>query len=329
MIHIRGIETAFPGNIVDNSFFGENIANTANVMFAGAQYRRHISRKQKASDLITEASMKLIARFGLDPAADIDMILTNVSVPDEVFTGCGAVVAHKTGVKPKHIYDIHNAGCVSFIAMLELAEVMMDARGAKSALIACVQTAGGRIFSLHTVRKKVQSAIPGDGCGVALVTRDGPGGRVVASVLESFPENAEDMFGTCDDNRRYWEPGLSEGYIDFDEAKVAKIISRGNKLVPLMAHKACEKAGIKAEDLDFLVTNQPNLHFLRNWREALLMKPEQHIHTFTDYANLFGAGIPINLAKGLNEGMIQSGNLVCLAGFSHAGDYSGAAIVSW
>jgi hypothetical protein len=44
-------------------------------------------------------------------------------------------------------------------------------------------------------------------------------------------------------------------------------------------------------------------------------------------ANLFGAAIPGNLDDGLRAGAIKGGDLVCLAGLSHVGDYAADALV--
>ena len=86
---------------------------------------------------------------------------------------------------------------------------------------------------------------------------------------------------------------------------------------------------MRVADVSLLVTNQPNPIFLRNWREALELAPERHYDTFDRYGNLFAAGIPINLDDALANGKLAPGDLVALGGFSHAGDYAGAAMVRW
>jgi 3-oxoacyl-[acyl-carrier-protein] synthase-3 len=54
-----------------------------------------------------------------------------------------------------------------------------------------------------------------------------------------------------------------------------------------------------------------------------------HHDTFDRLGNLFGAGIPINLEDALASSKLRPGSLVCLAGFSHAGDYGAAAVLRW
>jgi 3-oxoacyl-[acyl-carrier-protein] synthase-3 len=82
-------------------------------------------------------------------------------------------------------------------------------------------------------------------------------------------------------------------------------------------------------ELALLVTNQPNPIFVRNWREALELAPAMHHDTFDRYGNLFGAALPINLEDALACGKLARGGKLALAGFSHAGDYSAAALIDW
>ena len=51
--------------------------------------------------------------------------------------------------------------------------------------------------------------------------------------------------------------------------------------------------------------------------------------TFDRYGNLFGAALPISLEDALACGKLAQGGLLALGGFSHAGDYSAAALIDW
>jgi 3-oxoacyl-[acyl-carrier-protein] synthase-3 len=263
--------------------------------------------------------------LGLNAQTEIDMILTNVSVPDESFTGCGAVVNKKLNSRAKWIFDLHNTGCVSFLYLLDLAKAYMLANNAKHALVCVGQTAGGRIFGQPDTRQLAQAAIPGDGFAVAYVTQSDER-PILTMQFESYPEYSEDMYGDYS-GRKWWESRQSSGKIDFNEDNSALIVARGNKAVPKMIFKACADLKLRSTEIDYLITNQPNTTFLRNWREAAMLPKEKHLDTFDKYANLFGAGIPVTLAEALQSKTIKKGELVCLAGFSHACDYSAASLI--
>ena len=56
---------------------------------------------ESAEHMITTAAGRLIDGLNLDARKDIDILFTNVSVPDQPFTGCGAAVAHRLGLRPR------------------------------------------------------------------------------------------------------------------------------------------------------------------------------------------------------------------------------------
>ncbi len=326
-ISIVDVASHLPERIVDNSFFAEGQEGSVSPMFKGTKLRRHLDRQANASDMMASAARTLIERNRLDAARDIDIIVTNTSLPDQPFTGCGAVVAKHLGARPWHIIDMGNGGCISFVFMLEQVRSLFASTSAKTALICNAQTAGGRMFAHDDNRKLPQSAVPGDGCGVAYVVAndDSP---VLSIVTRNYPDHADDMSIACGE-RRWWEPGPAPLSIEFTESKVASIIARGNRLVPELLQAAMDEARLTSNDVACLVTNQPNRIFLRNWREAVCIPAERHVDTFEEHGNLFGAAVPICLDKAVRTGVLQPGQIVLMGGFSHAGDYAAAAAVRW
>lgn len=323
-----GAASYLPENIIDNDFFIESSNQKKHPMFRGTKFRRHIGKHESAADMAVHAINKLSEQLNLNPQKDIDILLTNVSLPDIPFTGIGAVVSKNLNAKPMHIFDISNGGCVSFVFMMELAKALLQTTAAKTAMICNVQTSAGRIFAQTGNREYPQSAIPGDGCGVAYFTASDES-PVLSVVTKQYNEYAEDMKIKTDDERYWWQPGNTPFNVDFSNSKLAAIIRRGNRIVPEVLYAACEEADIDTDDVDYLITNQPNRVFLRNWRESIDLPEEQHIDTFDDHGNLFGAAIPICLAKGFEEGTIKNNSKILVGGFSHAGDYAGAAIIDW
>jgi 3-oxoacyl-[acyl-carrier-protein] synthase III len=326
-VSLLGVASYLPERVVTNDFFAPDTAARRG-MFRAPAARRHVARDEMAVDMIERAGRRLIDRLHLDVARDVDIVFTNVTVPDQPFTGCGAEVAFRLGARPRWVIDLHNAGCVSFIYMMELARTLMAATDARGALLCNVQNAGGRVFAHPEVRLTSQAPVPGDGCGVGFLAAS-----EIAPILSALHvcqgEFAPDMTVAAADGRHYWEPGPSPIRVAFTESRVAAIINRGNRLVPEMVARACGEAGVRVRDLALLVTNQPNSIFLRNWREALELAPERHHDTFDRYGNLFGAAIPINLEDALGAGKLAGGGLLALAGFAHAGDYAAAAVVRW
>jgi 3-oxoacyl-[acyl-carrier-protein] synthase-3 len=313
-----------PETVIEPSFFAVDESKRTG-MFKGPKQRRHVAKGETATSMIANAAEKLSSRLGNEAIRGVDLILTNVSLPDTPFTGCGASVARALGAKPKWVLDLHNSGCVAFVYMLGVARELVASGAVKSALLCCAQTAAGRVFGHEENRASAQSAVPGDGCGVGYVVANDEA-PVRGIVQRSYGEYADDMKVTCNEELPYWDPHRSVLRIDFSEQRVADIVMRGNKLVPAMVRESCRAVEMDPKDLDVLVTNQPNAVFLRNWREALQLPKEKQIETYDEYGNLFGAAIPINIERAVQDGRIKKGQRVALGGFAHAGDYAAAAI---
>jgi 3-oxoacyl-[acyl-carrier-protein] synthase-3 len=327
VVSLAGTASYLPERVVSNDFFGDESTPRA-AMFRGAKLRHHVAEGETAPRMMEKATRKLCDRLNVDPRQEIELILTNVTVPDMPMLGSGASLARALGCSPRQILDVHNTGCVSFVFMMSLARTLMQSTGARTALVCNVQNAGGRVFAHPENRKKHQSAVPGDGCGVGLLVAGGES-PIRAIVTRSFPEYADDMRAVSDDGRPWWEPRTTPLYIDFTEARMASIVARGNKLVPETVRQACQQAEITPKDIGLLVTNQPHPIFLRNWREALQVPRDAHVDTFSEHGNLFGAALPVAFERALETGKLARGTKVVFGGFSHAGDYAAAAVVDW
>lgn len=329
-ISLVGTASFLPETVRDNAFFQRDGEDGAahGPMFRGSRLRHHLADGDTAADMIARAARSLGDKLNLDLTRDVDLILTNVSCPDIPFTGSGAIVSRALGCQPMFILDLHNTGCISFVFMMSVARSLMTTMGARTALLCNVQSSAGRVFAHPDNRYLPQSAVPGDGCGVGFLVANAES-PVRAIATRSYGEFSEDMQVTSDDGGAWWAPRSTPLHIDFTESRVATIVSRGNALVPRIIREACTAAELDVGDVDVLVTNQPNPVFLRNWRESLQLPPEAHVHTFEEHGNLFGAAIPISLERAEQTGKLIAGANVVIGGFSHAGDYAGAAVVTW
>ncbi len=137
------------------------------------------------------------------------------------------------------------------------------------------------------------------------------------------------MTAVAQPERKYWEAGPGQIHVGFTEAKIAKVLARGNRMVPEVAAALAHRIGVRPSDLDLLVTNQPNRIFLRNWREALELPESRHPDTFDDCGNLFAVGIPMTLDAAIDDGRVRPGDIVMMSAFAHAGDFAAAGAIRW
>ncbi|OBB36008.1 3-oxoacyl-[acyl-carrier-protein] synthase III C-terminal domain-containing protein [Mycobacterium sp. 852002-51961_SCH5331710] len=330
-VSLLDVSTYLPGEPIGAEYyaqFAESDDLRDNLMFRAPRFRHHVAPDETAVDMVERAAAGLIERHGQDAVAGADVLITHTQMPDVPFYGGGGAMAHRLGMKPSWVLDLHNGGCAAFVLGLQVARQLLSSGAGRTALIAVAQNAAGQAFDQPGVRRKAQAAVPGDGAAVGLValSEQSP---ILDVECRTYGEFAGDMTVTSDPPRKWWQPGPGEGYIGFTEGKITKVLARGNRQVPEVSYAVCDRIGIKPPDLDVLVTNQPNRVFLRNWREALELPADRHVDTFDECGNLFGAGIPINLDRAIGTGTLKSGDVVLMAAFAHAGDFAGAAAVRW
>jgi 3-oxoacyl-[acyl-carrier-protein] synthase III len=330
-VSLIDVSTYLPGEPISAEYyaqFAESDDLRDNVMFRAPKFRHHVAEDETAVDMVERAAAGLVERHGQDTIAGADILITHTQMPDMPFYGGGGGMAHRLGMKPNWVLDLHNGGCAAFVLALKVARTLIESGEGRTALIAIAQNAAGQAFDQPTVRRKAQSSVPGDGAAVGLVTMSDQS-PILDIECRTYGEFAGDMTLAVDPPRKWWQPGTGEGYIGFTESKITKVLARGNRQVPEVSYAVADRIGVKPKDLDLLVTNQPNRAFLRNWREALELPKERHRDTFEDCGNLFAAGIPINLDRAITEGQLKKGDIVMMSAFAHAGDFAGAAAVRW
>ena len=330
---IVGLASYLPENRVPAEYFREfadadSRTLTANPMFAPPAYRHHAAAGESNVDLMCAAIDRLREQVG-DEALQADVVLSHSQLPDLPVVGCGGDVVRRLGTRPSLVLDIHNGGCAAFLLMLQLARTMFTAGTARSALLLAATNAAGNVFTQDRVRNLPQAAIPGDGAAAALVVADPQAGGIEVRevVCAQHSEYAGDMTAAVEPPRKYWEAGEGQLHVGFTEAKIAKVLARGNRLVPEVALAAAAAGGLRGPDVGHLVTNQPNRTFLRNWREALELPAERHPDTFDECGNLFAVGVPHTFATARGDGRIGAGEDIVLAAFAHAGDFAAGALL--
>ncbi|MCZ8379011.1 3-oxoacyl-ACP synthase [Mycobacterium sp. CPCC 205372] len=325
------VSTYLPGEPIGAEYYARHAESDElrdNLMFRAPRWRHHVAEDETAVDMVERAAAGLLQRHGADVLAQVDVLITHTQLPDMPFYGGGAAMAHRLGVKPDWVVDLHNGGCAAFVLGLKLARQLLTSGEGRCALVAVAQNSAGQVFDQPTVRRRAQAAVPGDGAAVGLVTRSEES-PILDVVCRTYGEYAGEMTISTDPPRKWWQPGPGEGCIGFTEGRITKVLARGNRQVPEVSLAVCKRIGLPPSDIGLLITNQPNRVFLRNWREALELPASRHVDTFDECGNLFAAGIPVNLDRAISDGRLETGDVVLMAAFAHAGDFAGAAAVRW
>ena len=251
-----------PPNVVDTkAFLGADGVDSlaASPRLRLPSTRHHVGRDDRAAEMVAAAARPMFAGMDIEPEGNVDVLITNVLLPDIPITGCGEEVCALLGCRPEFVIDLHNGGCASFPYMLKITQALIESGVAGTALLCNCRTRPDGC-SRSPTSADAGTRLSRRRCGVAYVVA-GDESPLLAVHTRSDPPSAADMGLELADGRRYWEPGDSQVNISFDAAKLDDIVARGNRLVPEVVRSVCRRIDVSPQDIDVLITNQPNQLF--------------------------------------------------------------------
>ena len=277
--------------------------------------QRHIADKSQASsDLALEASRRALAAAGVKPG-ELDLIVVATSTPDYVFPSTACLLQAKLGAKGGAAFDMQ-AVCSGFVYALATADSLMKNGIYKKALVV-----GAEVFSrILDWNDRATCVLFGDGAGaVVLEAADKPG--VHASVLHADGSYA----GILSVPGNVCGGGITGSpFLQMQGNQVFKIAV---KVLDDCAREVVAAAGLRLEDVDWLIPHQANVRILEATVKRLGLPRERLVVTVDHHANTSAASVPLALDEYVRSGRIKAGHRVMLQGVG-GGFTWGASLVT-
>jgi 3-oxoacyl-[acyl-carrier-protein] synthase-3 len=89
-----------------------------------------------------------------------------------------------------------------------------------------------------------------------------------------------------------------------------------------------EKAGITADDIDWVVSHQANIRIIEGTAKKLGLSMDKVVVTVQDHGNTSAASIPLAMSVGKARGQIKQGD-ICVAEAIGGGLAWGAVVLRW
>jgi 3-oxoacyl-[acyl-carrier-protein] synthase-3 len=112
-------------------------------------------------------------------------------------------------------------------------------------------------------------------------------------------------------------------FISMNGKEVYKFVA---KVLPQYVEELLAKAGMNAEDIDYLIPHQANLRIIQAVQERLGYSDEKVVTNIKYYGNTSAASIPLAMAEGVEKGNVKLNSKAIICGFG-AGMTWGGAIV--
>ena len=299
---VRGVGHYLPDRVVPNSEF-ETLLDTSDDWIrsrSGIERRHFAAEGQTTSDLATRAARAALADARLEPD-EIDAIIVATSTADLTFPSVATMVQAALGMTRGFAFDIQ-AVCAGFVYALANGSALIASGQAQRILVI-----GAETFSrLMDWTDRSTCVLFGDGAG-ALVLEAGKGNGtsadrgVLATDLHS-DGRFKDLL--------YVDGGVSTHSTGMLRMQGKEVFRHAVEKLAQTAHTSLEKAGLTAEDVDWIVPHQANLRIITATAQRMQVPMERVVMTVQDHGNTSAASIPLALSVGRQRGQIKEGDLI-------------------
>src|SRR5262245_27324377 len=294
--------------------------------YHGVRERRFASPDYLSEDLGTLAAKRLLERTGTR-AYEIDMILVSCIFTDTFWPGIGPAIQHRIGARNATILNI-DTSCASYRSGLNAARAYVESGQCRKVAVVTVTNFISRLVE-HQRRKS--GAPLGDGASATLVAAG------TSSYLASYERSHGEHYGIFRFEpdlvdgvfRNYWERSCGPITVRFSEEMINQIRDNAQRLVPEAVLECLRRADRPTDQVDLLVTHQPNDLFLADWRKRIGIHAPRVHDTLAKYGNMFQGTIPVTLADALEAGRVKKGDIVAMGTFSNGGDFVSALTIRW
>lgn len=299
-----------PAQVVTNDDLAQRIDTSDEWIRSrvGIASRRIAGPDESNVDMAVTAGGKALAASGL-AASDIDLVIVATCTMPSQIPSASAQVATRLGIRAPGAYDI-NAACAGFVYGLSAAASAVTTGNARNVLL----IGSEKLSDWVDWTDRSTAIIFADGAGAAVI-----GPAATAEEIGIGPVawgSAGDMVDTIhvkDRDSFLWQ----EGQAVFRWATTA--------LAPV-ALAACEKAGVRPDELAAFVPHQANLRIVEAIARKLGAPDVLVAKDIVTAGNTSSASIPLALARMAERGEVPSGAPVLVLGFGAGLTYAGQVI---
>ena len=322
-LRIAGVGYSVPDAVVTNDDLTKLYDTSDEWIYSrtGIKERRVVSGEQNAIDLGMEAAQNALAKAKMNPN-DLDMIIAASSAPPDLYPAIACHIQKRLGIE-KHIpaFDI-TAACTGLIYALSIARAFIASGMYKNILLVATDN-NSRLVDWED---RGTSILFGDGAGAMVVTEAEDGVDDVIAIDIQADGNSGHLIELAFDGKNC---PLVEQY----EPKPKGIQMNGRgvytfvaKIIPHYVEQLIENAGLKPEDIDYLIPHQANIRIIQAVQERLGYDDSKVVTNIKYYGNTSAASIPLALAESVEKGKVKLGTTAVLFGFG-AGMTWGGTIV--
>lgn len=309
-VGIIGVGSYVPEHIVTNI----DLENKIDTNDEWIRTRTGIEERRIAGDDMDTSTMAIIAAKNalIDAslnASDIDLIIVATATPDYSFPSVACIVQEALEISNVPAMDV-SAACSGFIYALVTGKQFIESNTYNNVLVI-----GSEKFTKTLDWSDRNTCVLfGDGAGAVVLSEVSANKGIL-----SFDLGADGTGGT-------------HLYIDDKTGKIGmngrEVFKFAVRQMPESSLRVVEKAGLRKEDVDFLIPHQANIRIIDAAREKLGLDKDKVSTTVKKHGNTSAASIPLALFTEIQDGKINDGDVIVMVGFG-GGLTWGSVCLKW
>ena len=323
-IRISGSGFYAPDKVLTN-FDLEKMVDTSDewiITRTGIKERRIASSNQATSDLAVEASRRALKDAGLG-IKDIDLIIVATSTPDTIFPSTACWVQKGLGADHIPAFDI-SAGCTGFLYGMILAEALILGKVNKRILLA-----GGELLTkIVNWEDRNTCVLFGDAAGAFILEESGDESGMLSFYWKADGSLGDLLLQPAGGTRIPATAQSVAEKLHCLQMKGNDVFKHAVKRMGEAALEALKRAGLKRDDIDYLIPHQANIRIIDATGRRLNVPQEKVYSNIHKYGNVSVASIPISVHELKQEGKLKKGDIIVMDAFG-AGFTWAAVIYRW
>ncbi|MFN7993447.1 MAG: ketoacyl-ACP synthase III [Bryobacteraceae bacterium] len=320
---IAGFAEAFPSAVLENRELAVQLGVDPEWIRARCGVTsRHISGPGETTTSLGVRAARMALQK--NPAFVPDCLICATFTPDYPLCPSAPTIAHALELGPMPAFDV-NAACSGGVLSLITALSFIAAGTAKRVLLVASDT-----VTRHLAEDDAHTRILfGDGAAAFLIEAAPSGIALRSWVMGSDGSGAKLFHVPHGGSAAPWQaPGNGD-------PRAATVSMQGRPLFRFASQRGtdmlldtCAQAGIKTDDLDWVIVHQANIRIVEQLQERTGIAHDKWIVNMSKIGNTCSASVLLALAQLLDQKMARTGDHVLLAGFG-AGLTWAAAMFEW
>jgi 3-oxoacyl-[acyl-carrier-protein] synthase III len=287
----------------------------------GVSERRITDENTATSDLATQAALNAIKSANLSPE-DIDLIIVATVTPDMSFPSTACIVQANIGAKNAAAFDLE-AACTGFIYGLTIGRSLIQSNMHKYVLVIGAET----LSKVIDYTDRGTAILFGDGAGAAVLGEVEDGG-ILSTYLGADGASGGYLTLPAGGSRKPASIETVNDRLHYVKMAGSDVFKFAVRIMGDSSTKAVDMAGLKLENVDYLIPHQANIRIIEASAKRLKLPMDKVYVNIDKYGNMSAASIPVALDEAYRSNKIKKGDNIVVVGFG-GGLTWGSSLIKW